>query len=131
MADLKLALTEEERRTLEADQASLKAAREANDALGTSNAPLLEGAVEVGELTYWSSLGNVAKVKFALQKSADVNHADADGYTALHAAAENGDVEIVGLLLAQGADRSRRAMGKTPANLATAHPEVLQLLSAK
>jgi ankyrin repeat protein len=70
-------------------------------------------------------------VKLALQKNPDVNHADADGYTALHAAAENGHAEVVKLLLAKGADRTKRATGKTPADLAKAHPEVLKLLAAK
>ena len=106
MTDPKLALTEKERRAEDTDQAMMKAARDANKSLGTPNASLPEGAIAVDELTYWASLGNVGKVKLALQKNSDVNHADADGYTALHAAAENGHVEVVKLLLAKGADRT-------------------------
>ena len=131
MTDPKLALTEKERRAEDADRAVMKAARDANKSLGTPDASLPEGAVAVDELTYWASLGNVGKVKLALQKNPDVNHADADGYTALHAAAENGHADVVKLLLAKGADRTKRAMGKTPADLAKAHPEVLKLLAAK
>lgn len=131
MSDPKLELTKQERRAEDADQAIMKAARDANKSLGTPNAALPEGAIAVDELTYWSSLGNVGKVKLELQKNPDVNHADADGYTALHAAAENGHVEVVKLLLAKGADRTKRAMGKTPADLAKAHPEVLKLLASK
>src|SRR3954463_12272353 len=81
MTDPKLALTEEQRRAEEADQAMIKAAREANQSPGTPHASLPEGAVAADELTYWSSLGNVGKVKLALQTNPDVNHADADGYT--------------------------------------------------
>lgn len=131
MADPTLALTDEERKAEETDQAVMKAARDANRSLGTPDASLPEGAIAVDDLTYWSSLGNVGKVKLELQKNPDVNRADADGYTALHAAAENGHVEVVKLLLAKGADRTKRAMGKTPADLARKYPEVLKLLNEK
>ena len=87
------------------------------------------GAIEASELTYWSSLGNVEKVQLELQKDPDINHADAEGYTALHAAAENGHAEIVKLLLSKGADRTRRTQGKTPLDLAAGHPEVVKSLT--
>lgn len=131
MTDPDLKLTEEERRAEEVDRAVMNAARDANRALGTPNSALPEGAIAVSELTYWSSIGNVGKVKLLLQKDPDVNHADADGYTALHAAAENGHVEVVNLLLAKGADRTKRSMGMTPAELAKKHPEVLRILNAE
>jgi ankyrin repeat protein len=129
MSDPELTLTEEERRAEEVNQAVMKAARVSNN--GTVNRSLPEGTIVMSELTYWSSLGNLGKVKLALQKNPNVNQADADGYTALHFAAENGHVEVVRLLLAKGADRTKRAKGKTPTDLASQHPEVLKLLAAK
>ena len=131
MTDPMLELTEKERRAEEVDQAVMKVARAVNNSPGAPTAPLPDGVIAVNELTYWSSIGPLGKVKLALQKNPDVNCADADGYTALHAAAENGHIEVVKLLLAKGADRTKRAMGKTPADLASAYPEVLELLTAK
>src|SRR5262249_4020780 len=59
----------------------------------------------VSSLEYWASLGNLGKVKLELQKGADVNARGANGYTALHAAAQDGHVEVVRLLLSHNADR--------------------------
>ena len=56
------------------------------------------------ELIYWSSLGEVEQVEQTLQLGADVNCIDEDGYSALHAAAENGYLEVVKLLVSKGAD---------------------------
>jgi ankyrin repeat protein len=56
------------------------------------------------ELVYWSSLGELAEVEKSLANGADVNFADEEGYSALHAAAENGYLDVVKLLVDKGAD---------------------------
>lgn len=58
-------------------------------------------------------------VNYMLQKGANVNVADAEGYTALHHAAAHGHTEIVNELLNRGADPHRRAKyGQLPLYLA-------------
>ncbi|RZG68277.1 MULTISPECIES: ankyrin repeat domain-containing protein [Acinetobacter] len=56
------------------------------------------------ELVYWASLGELAEVEKSLANGADVNSADEEGYSALHAAAENGYLDVVKLLVEKGAD---------------------------
>ena len=60
------------------------------------------------ELVYWASLGDVAEVEQALQHC-DVNTTDDEGYSALQAAAENDHLDVVKLLIAQGADVAYKA----------------------
>ena len=56
------------------------------------------------ELVYWASLGDVEQVEQLLAAGTDPNQTDDEGYSALQAAAENGYLEIVQLLIQQGAD---------------------------
>ncbi|MCL6230839.1 ankyrin repeat domain-containing protein [Acinetobacter amyesii] len=56
------------------------------------------------ELVYWASLGELAEVEKSLANGTDVNTADEEGYSALHAAAENGYLDVVKLLVANGAN---------------------------
>ena len=58
------------------------------------------------ELVYWSSLGEVAEVEKALVNGVDVNQTDDEGYSALQAAAENGYIDVVTLLVSKGANVS-------------------------
>jgi len=48
-------------------------------------------------------------VRALLEHGADVNARQEGGWTALHAASQNGDVEMVRLLIAAGADVQARA----------------------
>jgi ankyrin repeat protein len=57
--------------------------------------------------------------RLLLDAGADVNRQGAGGFTALHSAAQSGEVELVKLLLERGADRGLRASdGKRPADYA-------------
>ncbi|OOV79296.1 MULTISPECIES: ankyrin repeat domain-containing protein [unclassified Acinetobacter] len=56
------------------------------------------------ELVYWASLGELAEVEKSLANGTDVNSADDEGYSALHAAAENGYLDVVKLLVEKGAN---------------------------
>lgn len=76
--------------------------------------------------------GDVAAVRTLLGQGADVNEAEGDGITAMHAAAEQGSTAIVELLVAQGAKVSptTRIGSYTPLHLAAlgAHAEVAEAL---
>ena len=79
--------------------------------------------------------GDVAAVKAALKEGADVNAALGDGLTALHLAAQEGNLEIAKVLLGAKAnvEAKTRIGGYTPLHLAAggAHLTVVQaLLSA-
>jgi ankyrin repeat protein len=72
--------------------------------------------------------GDVGAVRSALGSGVDVNAAEGDGLTALHAAAERGHAEVVELLLARNADvHAKTRIGSyTPLHLAamSAHAEI-------
>jgi ankyrin repeat protein len=73
------------------------------------------------EVEYWASLGNLAKVRQAIDSGHDVNLQGANCYTALHAAAENGHLDVIKLLLEHGARvEARLDNGETPLDLAIA-----------
>jgi uncharacterized protein len=56
------------------------------------------------ELVYWASLGEVEEVERVLAEGVDVNQTDDEGYSALQAAAENDNLDVVKLLVAKGAN---------------------------
>jgi ankyrin repeat protein len=65
--------------------------------------------------------GDIEAVRALLKDGADVNAAQGDGMTALHWAAEAGDIELVGMLLYAGANPQgvTRLGGYTPLHLAS------------
>jgi uncharacterized protein len=90
--------------------------------------------IEANEIEYWASLGNVAKVLQGIQSGHDINLKGVGGYTAVHAAAENNHVEVLQLLLENGADVSPQLeSGETPLDLArlAGHDQVVSLLQGK
>jgi uncharacterized protein len=85
--------------------------------------------IEATELEYWAALGNLEQVARALAANPDVNVRGVGGYTAMHAAAENGHLEVLRFLLSRGGAVSPRTDdGKTPLALGAGHPEVVSLL---
>ena len=55
------------------------------------------------ELVYWASLGDVEQVALLLEDGIDPNQIDDEGYSALQAAAENDNIDVVKLLVSKGA----------------------------
>lgn len=66
--------------------------------------PISEEELQLPELVYWASLGNFQEVEQLLSQGVDPNQKDEDGYSALQAAAENGYLDIVHLLVLKGVD---------------------------
>jgi ankyrin repeat protein len=127
-----LQLTPAERQAEQRDKQLVEAVKAFNQ--GKPNPGLPAGAVQVNPLEYWASLGNLGKVKLELQKGVNVNARGENGYTALHAAAQNGHIEVVRLLLSHNADRAAKLDGgDTPAELAkrAGHNDVVKVLEAK
>ena len=69
-----------------------------------SSIPEDDEELHLPELVYYSSLGEFEQVKALLEQGSDPNQTDDEGYSALQAAAENGYLDIVQLLIQQGAD---------------------------
>lgn len=65
-----------------------------------SFSPLPEDDAELNlpELVYWSSLGDVEQVAQLLEAGIDPNQIDDEGYSALQAAAENDHLAVVKLV---------------------------------
>ena len=84
------------------------------------------------ELVYWASLGELEEVKKSLENGSDVNTTDEEGYSALQAAAENGYLDVVEYLVAQGVDVSYKGEC-TALELAemAGHKEIVDCLTAQ
>jgi len=75
--------------------------------------------------------GHVAVAEYFLERGADVNAVDSDGWTPLYWAASQGDTEVAQLLLEAGTDvNAADHDAQTPLHLATwqGHTEMVQLL---
>jgi len=96
----------------------------APDSLRTTTDPVVEAAMN----------GDVAMLRTLLEQGMDVNAREGDGTTALHWAALKGDAEVVGILLASGADLEAvtRNGDYTPLHMAAmeGHAEVARMLLA-
>ncbi|AYA69729.1 ankyrin repeat domain-containing protein [Acinetobacter sp. WCHA55] len=66
--------------------------------------PENDDELHLPELVYWASLGELAEVEKSLANGVDVNSTDDEGYSALQAAAENGYLDVVKLLVEKGAN---------------------------
>jgi uncharacterized protein len=86
-----------------------------NNSLGN---PLFKDAVEAPPIVYWASLGRIETVKQLLAGGASPSATDAQGWSALQAAAENGHLEIVKILVKAGANLNYVSAGKTALQLA-------------
>ena len=87
------------------------------------------GAIPCTDLEYWASLGHLKRVAEAVAANPDANIRGVDGYTATHAAAANGHMEVLQFLVVHGADiNARLDTGETPLMLGAGHPEVVACL---
>lgn len=66
---------------------------------------------------------SLEKVSFLLDRGADVDARDGRGFTALHRAAEMGQLDLLVTLLEHGASPELEAEGHTPLSLARARGE--------
>lgn len=106
------------------------ALREITESSEAHSEPLGVG-IPAGELENWAALGNITKIKLALQAGQDINERGENGYTALHAAVVNGRSDIVQLLVLQGANvQAKLDSGESVMELAelAGNSEVLDFL---
>ena len=75
---------------------------------------LPSGAIPAGPVEYWAALGDYPLTEEAIAAGNEVNATSANGHTALHAAATNGHLDVVKLLLESRA-ASRRGTSATGA----------------
>lgn len=86
-------------------------------------------AMRVTPLHSAAAAGQHEIARWLVERGAAVDARQHGGFTALHAAARNGNVALVELLLAHGADRELRSDdGQSAADFARDRPEVLACL---
>jgi ankyrin repeat protein len=79
---------------------------------------------------------DIELAEYMLSKGADVNESatsgDVEGWTAIHYACSNGNMELIKFLIKNGADvKAKTANGKTPLSLiGSKHLEIAEILKA-
>src|SRR5688500_5371656 len=94
----------------------------------------MDGAIEVSDIEYWAALGRLEEVIQAFAANPDVNLRSEGGHTALHAAVENGYLDVVCFLVEHGADLSARLdSGESALDLArlTGRDDIIAYLTAR
>src|SRR5438552_457895 len=99
---ISLELTPDEQKAAKADDDMMEVVKRLN--AGQRAEKLPEGAIPITELESACISGQTWRVKRALKGGASANEKSALFGTVLHAAASNGKIEIVRLLVDQGAD---------------------------
>ena len=87
--------------------------------------------IVVSDVEFWAATGKIDKLQISLDNGGDARAADPDGYSALHAACENGHFACAKLLIARGADvRASTHDGLLPIDLADmeGHDAIVELL---
>lgn len=106
-------LTSEEQAAIDRDNKMVDALKKANQNSSMSIQDLFANAVPVSELQFWAAIDRPdarAKIKQALSSGADVNEKSDNDYSPLHVAAEQGVLDNVKLLVANGADVSAKTI---------------------
>ena len=77
--------------------------------------------IEANKIEYWAGVGDAKQVRQAILDGYDVNQPSEGGYTALHAAAENNHIDVIRVLLENGANFNAKVVtGMTPLEMAKA-----------
>lgn len=132
----KVSLTKAEKKQLRSDQELLAVVASENSSNNSIQSALasIPGFRKVPPLIYACSVGKMFMVKDAINNGSDLNETDEDGITALHAAARDGNIEIVQFLIDLGADKKLPDnKGMLPFDFAKncGHHAVAELLSGK
>ena len=104
----KVCLTKAEEKELNEDQKLLAVVAAMNSLNNSTRSPLasIPGFKKVPPLIYACCVGKMFMVKDAINNGSDLNETDEDGITPLHAAARDGNIEIVRFLIELGADKN-------------------------
>lgn len=85
---------------------------------------------DLDEFIQFARYGDIDAIQYYIDHNMDVNYANSEGNTALHMACANGFVDIVELLLNNGAKSCKNLNGNNPLHWASqnGHREVVEVL---